>query len=204
MKALVYLMLALALVFAVGCGKNPVAVNDDGNLEKQIDALKLEKHETYNVKFTIDYSNRNILDDGTYNWNENTRMEHVYEVLWNGGVVAGDFVGKDTLTKYSHWAHILEDGSSDRFFRHGNCQWVVTWKNMEFPFHVMWSLKEGRDYAYGWNFGALYKDAANKCYWVIEAELKAETWDACYFTCEGFLKKFYFEKRQGGKLGEVE
>ena len=197
MKRITLFVMMLGLVFVFGCGKqNPVAVNDEMemSIEDEINGLKLEKHETYPIKFQIDYTNRIVIDEGTYRWNPNTRIEHIYQMYWTGGVITGDIVGQDTLTKYGHWAHILEDGSSDRFWRHANCRFVVTWGEYEFPFHVFWALKEGRDYAYGKNFGALYKDAENKVIWAIEAELKSDTWNGYYFTCEGTLRKFYPER----------
>lgn len=199
MKRLISLLMAVLLVVAFNCGKqNPVdpSTESDKEMEYMLNEIKkLEKHDTYPVNFTIDYTKATITDSGTHNYNERTSIDHVRNRVFKGGVIEGDIAGLDTMFIYGHTVHVRPDGSSDRFFRHGNGDFVVTWHDTLFFFKVLLSHKAGRDYAYGWNFLAWNLDHDNKIAWTIVANLKADNWQDFTFDCQGELRKFYFEKR---------
>ncbi|MEM2989818.1 MAG: hypothetical protein QXQ02_01380 [Halobacteria archaeon] len=174
---------------------------EDMEIKNQIDKAKKEaeenskengfRNEEYPINFILDYSGRTVLDSGNLRSNKRTMVEHLKGQYWKGGIIEGDIIGVDTLTQYSHWVHYAADSIPDRYWRHANCFLEISYDGGNvLPMHAFWSYREPPNYAYGWNFGAMYKDEANKILWIIEAMIEADQWDALMFRGEGKLKKF--------------
>lgn len=174
--------------------------HEDMQLQNQIDQAKRDAEQSYKEKgymneefpiyFVLDYRGRIIIDPGKLRSNPRTMIEHLQNQYWKGGIIEGDIIGIDTLTQYSHWVQYAADSIPNYYWRHANCQFEISYGGTILLMHVFWSYKEPPNYAYGFNFGGIYKDEKNKTLWIIEAMIEADRWDDLIFQGEGKIKKF--------------
>lgn len=200
-KMKIYGILVLSLFFFCTVEQPLEIPTEDVQLQNQID--KAEKNakernkengfinEEYPIYFVLNYSGRTVVDSGTLRFNKRTNVEHLQDQYWKGGIIEGDIIGIDTLTKYSHWVHYAADSIPDRYWRHANCFIEISYNGGSvLPMQAFWTYREPANYAYPWNFGAMYKDEANKTLWIIEATIETDQWDALILIGKGKLKKY--------------